>query len=157
MAWDATNARSALGRVARAERALAARGGGVLPEFETLCGADAGPFAAAWRSLNDDLNTAEALGHLFVTLKSLKPETLNPEAAAAAHRGLHFVLAAFGIILPEPEDQEDVPDDVRAVAGKRWAARTAKNWPEADALRMELDALGWSMKDGKAGYELSRK
>ena len=150
-------ARSALGRIAKAERALAARSGGAAPDYESLRGAGAGPFAAAWQSLNDDLNTAEALGHLFVTLKSLKPETLSPDEAAAAHRGLHFMLAAFGFILPEPEEQAEIPDDVRAVAEKRWAARTAKNWPEADALRKELDALGWSMKDGKESYELSRK
>ncbi|HEX2747867.1 MAG TPA: DALR domain-containing protein, partial [Verrucomicrobiales bacterium] len=117
-----------------------------------------GPFAGAWHSLNNDLNTAEALGHLFVTLKSLKADTLTPEDAAVAWHGLHFILHAFGFILPDPEAQaEDIPDDIRAVAEKRWAARTAKNWADADALRKELDALGWVMKDGKENYELSRK
>jgi cysteinyl-tRNA synthetase len=43
------------------------------------------------------------------------------------------------------------------VAERRWAARTAKNWADADALRKELDTLGWAMKDGKESYELSRK
>jgi cysteinyl-tRNA synthetase len=148
-----TAARSALGRIARAERALGARGGLTVPEMN-----GPGPFAEAWQSLNNDLNTAEALGHVFVALKSLKPDGLTPEEAAAAFNGLHFILNAFGFILPDPEGQaEDIPDDVRAVAEKRWAARTAKNWADADALRKELDALGWVMKDGKESYELSRK
>jgi cysteinyl-tRNA synthetase len=148
-----TAARSALGRIARAERALGARAGLTAP---VMC--SPGPFAGAWHSLNNDLNTAEALGHLFVTLKSLKADTLTPEDAAVAYHGLHFILHAFGFILPDPEAQaEDIPDDVRAVAEKRWAARTAKNWADADALRKELDALGWVMKDGKENYELSRK
>lgn len=151
-----TAARSALGRIAKAERALAARSG--LTNADDSAGHGPGPFSEAWQSLNNDLNTAEALGHVFVTLKVLKPDGLTVDEAAAAYRGLHFILRAFGFILPEPETQtEDIPENVRAVAEKRWAARTAKNWADADALRKELDALGWAMKDGKEGYELSRK
>ncbi len=153
-----TAARSALGRIARAERALAARAGVTAPpSYDSLRGAEAGPFAAAWQSLNDDLNTAEALGHVFVSLKSLKPDALSPEEAAAAHRGLHFILTCFGFMLPAGEEQQEVPDDIRALAEKRWAARNAKDWPEADLLRKELDSAGWLMKDGREGYALSRK
>ena len=111
----------------------------------------------AWESLNNDLNTAEALGHVFVALKVLKPDALSAEQAAAAHQGLHFILAAFGLVLPEPEEAAEVPAEVRAVADNRWAARTARDWALADTLRKELDALGWVMKDGKEGYELSPK
>ena len=50
----------------------------------------------------------------------------------------------------------EVPADVRAVADARWAARNAKDWPEADRLRSELTALGWTMKDGKDNYTLTR-
>jgi cysteinyl-tRNA synthetase len=153
-----TAARAALARMAKTERALAARAGAAgAPDYESLRGAGPGPFTEAWASLNDDLNTAEALGHVFVALKSFKPEAMSPEEAAAAHRGLHFILAAFGLVLPVEEPEAEVPENVRAVAEKRWAARAAKDWPEADALRRELDALGWSMKDGKDGYELSPK
>ncbi len=155
-----TAARSALGRIARMEQALAARANdGVTPAYESMrgTGAGAGPFAAAWESLNNDLNTAEALGHVFVTLKALKPEMLSPEEAAAAHRGLHFILAAFGFVLPVETEAQEVPEDIRAIAEKRWFARTAKDWEEADVLRKALDAAGWLMKDGREGYALSRK
>jgi cysteinyl-tRNA synthetase len=153
-----TAARSALGKLAKAARAFADRA--VItasPDYESLKGAGPGPFVEAWESLNNDLNTAEALGHVFVALKVLKPDALTAESALAAYRGLHFMLAAFGILLPEPEEAAEVPAEVRAVADKRWAARSAKDWPLADALRKELDALGWVMKDGKEGYELSPK
>lgn len=154
-----TAARSALARIGRVERALAARAAiAAPPAWQSLRDAGPGPFTDAWRSLNDDLNTAEALGHVFVTLKALKPEMMTPEEAAAAHRSLHFILAAFGCLLPEPDEmKEDIPGDIRALAESRWAARCAKNWPAADALRKELDALGWSTKDGKEAYNLSRK
>ena len=150
-------ARSALGKIARAEKALAERAGvSAPPDYASLPGTPPGAFADAWQSLNNDLNTAEALGHIFVALKSLKPESMSPEEAAAAHRALHFILAAFGLVLPA-EVQDDVPADIQALAEKRWAVRTAKDWPAADALRKELDELGWIMKDGKEGYTLTRK
>ncbi|MES2707715.1 MAG: cysteine--tRNA ligase [Verrucomicrobiota bacterium] len=150
-------ARQALQRLARAERALAARAGQTAaPDYLSLIGQDPGPFAAAWTALNHDLNTAEALGHVFTTLKSLKPEVLSPEEASAAWRGLHLILGAFGMVLPE-EKVEEIPDEIRALAEARWAARTAKNWAESDRLRGELDSLGWAMKDGREDYTLSHK
>ena len=50
----------------------------------------------------------------------------------------------------------DVPADVRTIADARWAARSAKDWAEADRLRAELAALGWTMKDGKDAYTLAK-
>ena len=50
-----------------------------------------------------------------------------------------------------------MPGDVRVVAEARWAARTAKDWAESDRLRKELEALGWTMKDGRENYTLARK
>lgn len=154
-------ARSALGKLARFEKALAAAAGAAdtpAPDIAALAAFGPGPFAAAWESLNNDLNTAEALGHVFVAVKNLKPETLDKEEALAAWRGLRFILEAFGFVLPEEKAaEEDVPAEVRALAEARWAARAAKNWAEADRLRAELTALGWTMKDGKTEYQLERK
>lgn len=153
-------ARAALARLAKSERALAARAGQEIaaPAYESLIGEAAGPFAPAWTALNNDLNTAEALGHVFTALKSLKPDTLSPDEALAAWRGLHVILAAFGIVLPqEKPDTDEVPEAVRAVAEARWKARSDKNWAESDRLRGELDTLGWAMKDGREDYTLTKK
>ncbi len=150
-------ARQAMTKLSRAEQALAARAGQEkAPVYEALTGQDPGPFALAWTALHQDLNTAEALGHVFTTLKSLKAEAMAPDTAMAAWRGLHLILAAFGMVLPQ-EMASEVPDEVRAIAESRWAARTSKNWAESDRLRGELDAMGWAMKDGREDYTLSRK
>jgi cysteinyl-tRNA synthetase len=47
-----------------------------------------------------------------------------------------------------------IPDDVRAIADERWAARAAKNWAESDRLREVLAGMGWTVKDSKTGYDL---
>lgn len=151
-------ARPALARLARAEQALATRAGLSAPAYADLPSHGPGPFAAAWDSLNDDLNTAEALGHIFVTLRSLPADSLSTQDAAAAFLGLHFMLAAFGLILPPTSlQQDDIPEEILRLASRRWDARLAKDWATSDLLRAELDALGWIMKDGKTSWELTRK
>ena len=100
--------------------------------------------------LNDDLNFPHALALAYELLKSelapgLKKATL-----------LKFD-EAFGLGLGHWVPKTvDVPDAVRSVADLRWAARNAKDWTEADRLRGELTALGWTMKDGKDSYTLAK-
>lgn len=45
----------------------------------------------------------------------------------------------------------DLPPDVRRLLDARAAAREARDWPRADALRDELAALGWEPQDGPSG------
>lgn len=152
-------ARPALARLGKAAKALGDRAGvTAAPDYGSLLGGDPGPFAAAWASLNDDLNTAEALGHVFVALRGLKAESMTVEEAAVAYRGLHFMLAAFGLELPvEEEVAVEIPEEVRRLAERRWEARLAKDWAASDVLRAEIDGLGWVMKDGKESWELVKK
>jgi cysteinyl-tRNA synthetase len=46
---------------------------------------------------------------------------------------------------------------VRALAAARAAARAAREWAEADRLRLELHAAGWEMEDRSDGYSLKRR
>jgi cysteinyl-tRNA synthetase len=48
----------------------------------------------------------------------------------------------------------EIPLPIVGLAEKRWAAKQAKDFAGADALRKELTAAGWSMLDGKDGYKL---
>jgi hypothetical protein len=49
------------------------------------------------------------------------------------------------------------PPEVVALAERRAAARAAKDWPASDALRDEIAALGWLVKDTAGGWELAEK
>ena len=42
------------------------------------------------------------------------------------------------------------------LAEKRWEAKKAKNWSEADALRDKLKSLGYEIKDTPSGYEIKK-
>ena len=49
------------------------------------------------------------------------------------------------------------PAEVTALVEARTAARAARDWARADALRAELEALGWDVTDTPDGAELTRR
>ena len=51
---------------------------------------------------------------------------------------------------------EEIPADVKAIAEERFAARKEKDWAKSDLLRTRLAELGYSVKDSKDGYELTK-
>lgn len=146
-------AKSALAKLAKFTKALEERAG--RPTEPRLTA----PVQAAWAALLDDLNVPKALGQIFTLVNGTAPASLDAAAAAEILAGVRFVIEqALGFILPVISDETaaGIPLEVQAVAEKRWAARLAKDWPAADALRADLTALGWSMKDGKESYTLSK-
>ena len=130
-------AREALAKLAKAGA------GKPVPGYRELAkGGDLGVFAGAFEKLQDDLNTAGALGEVFGNLKKASSD--------ADWRGFFTVMAALGLNLPEPE-KEEVPEEIAELARLRWEARQAKDWEASDRYRDELASKGWTVKDGKDG------
>ena len=48
----------------------------------------------------------------------------------------------------------DPPDEVLDAARARSAARAARDWPRADALRAEIEAAGWKIEDAGTAFRL---
>jgi cysteinyl-tRNA synthetase len=156
-------ARQALQKLAKAERALAVAAGlntATPPAYADLIQQQPGPFAEAWALLNDDLNVPGALGSIFGTLNKTKPAQLDPAAARACWTGLHLLLAALGLSLPataEAAEPTDFPPEIIVLADQRWQAKQARDWATADALRQQLDAAGFVIKDAKDSYQILPK
>ena len=81
---------------------------------------------------------------------------MEPAEATKLWKAFRFIMEALGLQLPDPDADIEVPEDIKAIADERWAARLAKDWPKADELRGKLAELGWAMKDGKDGYKLTK-
>ena len=72
-------------------------------------------------------------------------------------RGFDQVLG-LGLEASLPEAREDVfPASVAKLKDERERARAAKDFKRSDELRAELEALGYSVKDTKAGMTLMPK
>jgi len=109
-------------------------------------------FDPVFAALADDLNTPGALGALFTIVNALDPA----QATAGDHAAFQRVVYALGLPLAVPATAA-VPAAVAALAERRWAAKQAKDFAAADALRQELAAAGWSMLDRKDGYSLEAR
>ena len=52
--------------------------------------------------------------------------------------------------------KDEVPAEVTELVEKRAAAKKAKDWATADAIRAQLTELGWAVKDTAQGPQLSK-
>ena len=52
--------------------------------------------------------------------------------------------------------KSDVPADVMALVEERAAAKKAKDWGRADAIRAQLTEIGWAVTDTAQGPKVDR-
>lgn len=115
-------------------------------------------------AMDDDFNAALAISNLYGYFKEIRKELENKDAKAKRDvnqiRRTYSLLGLFkkdaGEYLRRYAKEEEIPQNVKDIAEKRWQARLNKNWAESDELRGELAALGYSVKDSKTGYTLSK-
>jgi cysteinyl-tRNA synthetase len=109
--------------------------------------------------LLDDLNTPQALAGLFRLSDELR-ETLSSgdkEAMASARDDLVTAGGLLGLLQKGAAEwfqggaDAGLKDQVEALLVQRAEARTTKDWPTADRIRGELDALGVVVMDGPQG------
>jgi cysteinyl-tRNA synthetase len=103
-------------------------------------------------AINDDLNIPQALGVTWEFVRSHQ----NPSDKLAV---LFDFDRVFGLKLSEvrPEEPVEVPAEVRELVAQREAARKAKNFQEADALRAKIAHLGYDVIDTPQGPKLRRR
>ena len=107
----------------------------------------------------DDLNVPQALGVLWTMLK-LPASKKVYEAALDFDRVFGLSLDKAEQVVAEEEAknaQAEIPENVAVLAEKMQSARMQKDYAAADALRAEIDGLGYSVLNTKEGYTLKAK
>jgi cysteinyl-tRNA synthetase len=110
-------------------------------------------------AMNDDANTARALGHLFDLAKEVNRAGEAGDAAQAREGALALrrLGGLIGLFWTAPAAADDAwPAEVLALVERREAARKARNFKEADLLRDELKARGLVVEDGAQGPRVKR-
>ena len=107
-------------------------------------------------AMDDDLNTPDALAAVFDLVKDVNTlsATSSKEALETAAAAFDEITGVLGLLYNRKKDE--VPAEVTALVEKRAAAKKAKDWATADAIRAELTAMGWAVKDTAQGPQLSK-
>jgi cysteinyl-tRNA synthetase len=108
-------------------------------------------------ALDDDLNISAALAELFVQIRATNQAMDNEKLAAGEAAALLRWWQSINQILQLQSEEENVPPEVLALLEKRAAARATKDWPASDAIRKQIEELGWIVKDTKDGQKLTKK
>lgn len=124
--------------------------------------ARAQPGAAVLAAIEDDLNTPKALSEIFNIARKLNKSPDDDERIELA-----ATLLASGELLGIAQgdveawfsagtDSDLSAEDIEALIEKRNAARAAKDFAAADAIREQLDGGGITIEDGPSGTRWRR-
>lgn len=119
-------------------------------------------------AMDDDFNTALAIGNLYGYFKSIKAKIASKDASCGADLNqIKNTYSILGLFEENPEEflskydrsekQEGAPKEVIDIANQRLEARKNKDWATSDTLRDKISALGYEIKDAKDGYTLIKK
>jgi cysteinyl-tRNA synthetase len=129
---------------------------GALQRVKGIAAERTDPPTAFLEALTDDLNTPRATAELFALAKAL--ETVKSSREKGRLKGELLAAAnLLGFLEQDPDvwfagaADEGLRSQVEALLEQRLAARTAKDWPTADRIREQLDALGVIVMDGPQG------
>ncbi len=112
-------------------------------------------FSAA---MDDDLNVPKALGALFIFVRqanSALNQGAGKENRASLAKVLSYSLEDVLGLIPGQERKKEAPAEVYALLAQREEARKSKDFARADELRAKINSLGYEIKDGPEGPELT--
>ncbi len=125
------------------EEAFAARGREALARFD--------------EAMDDDLNTADALGVIFDWARDMNV-TLSAGAPskAAIRAGLDALGEMTGVLGILTKKLDTTPEDVRSLVEARQAAKKERRFADADRIRGEVLAKGYVIEDTPAGPKVRK-
>ncbi len=128
------------------------------------------------QAMDDDFNSAKALGYLFDAVRALnrinreaakRPSALYKEPLTRALDGLKSVSRTLGILVQEPgeylaaRNREALEaaglseEELQGLIEERNRARKEKDWARADEIRDQLKEKGITLMDTPSGTEWS--
>lgn len=112
-------------------------------------------------AMDDDLNTADGISAIFELVRDINVALSNTEKPAS----LEYVTFAEGLFLElinvlgllyQDKKEDEIPAEVTELVEKRAAARKAKDFAAADALRDQIKALGYEVLETRQGTKITK-
>ncbi len=108
-------------------------------------------------AMDDDLNTADALGAIFEIVRDANVSLSEQSGKAAVEKALSGLTAltdVLGLLMKKAEDV--LPAEIQDLVNQRAQARKDKNWKRSDELRDALAAAGYLVKDTPQGQNITK-
>ncbi|MDD6683651.1 MAG: cysteine--tRNA ligase [Clostridiales bacterium] len=108
-------------------------------------------------AMDDDLNTADALGALFEIVKDANVALNEKSSKAAVEKTLNTLMEladVLGLLAKKADD--GLPAEIQQMVDERAQARKDKNWKKSDELRDALAAAGYIVKDTPQGQNITK-
>lgn len=108
-------------------------------------------------AMDDDFNTADAIAAIFELVKFINTNTDGESSKAylsALHEQIRELSNVCGLIVDQKEEMLDA--DIEKLIEERQAARKAKDFARADAIRNELLEKGIVLEDTREGVKWKR-
>ena len=109
-------------------------------------------------AMDDDCNTADAIAAIFELVRAINSaisEKSSVSFVKLAKEKLQSLCDVLGVITEKKE--ESIDSEVEALIAERQAARKAKDFAKADAIRDQLLAMDIVLEDTREGVKWHRK
>ncbi len=107
-------------------------------------------------AMDDDLNTADAVGVIFELVKEANTLFSEGGDAAEAQKALKTLDTLMDVLGILKDEEDEIPDNVKKLARQRDEARKQKNWAHADELRDLITTMGYVLKDTPQGVKITK-
>ena len=110
------------------------------------------------QAMNDDLNTADALGVIFEYARDMNIalEGKNAPCKEALEKGLAALKEMTGVLGILSKELDTTPEDVKALVEARSQAKKAKDFAKADQLRQQVLEMGYAIEDTPKGPKVRK-
>ncbi len=107
-------------------------------------------------AMDDDLNTADALGVLFELARAINVFVTEPRGKDALDKAKSLFDELTGVLGLCVQKAEEFPEDAISLMNERQTARKQKDFARADTIRDELKAAGFTVEDTANGPKLKK-
>ena len=102
--------------------------------------------------MDDDLNTADALGEIFECVREIN--TYFADRSDGANEAKEALCELCNVLGLDIAAKDEIPQEIIDLCEERVQAKKDKDFAKSDMLRDKIKEMGYTVKDTRDGYSL---